>query len=73
LQEINMKMNDLVKKKDADLDKLLKEKRESFRSFRFGMTGTKTRNVKEGKALRVDVAQILTEINKRRKENSPNS
>ena len=61
-----MKMKDLIKKKDTDLEKLLKEKRESYKSFRFGITGTKTRNVKEGKELRRDVAHILTEINKRR-------
>lgn len=61
-----MKTADLEKKKGADLEKLLKEKRESYKSFRFGMSGTKTRNVKEGKALRKDTAQILTEINKRK-------
>jgi ribosomal protein L29 len=68
-----MKMQDLEKKKDADLKKLLKEKRETYKNFRFGMSGTKTRNVKEGKDLRKDTAQILTEINKRKQENSPNS
>jgi len=63
-----MEMKDLIKKKDADLEKLLKEKREEYKKFRFGMTGTKTRNVKGGKALRKDVSQILTEINKRKQE-----
>lgn len=61
-----MKVSDLNKKKDADLDKLLKEKREAFKSFRFDMTGTKTRNVKEGRALKKDIAQVLTVINRRR-------
>ncbi|MDP6119409.1 MAG: 50S ribosomal protein L29 [Candidatus Pacebacteria bacterium] len=61
-----MEMKNLIKKKDSDLAKLLKEKREGFKSFRFSITGTKTRNVKAGKALKKDIAQILTEINKRR-------
>ena len=63
-----MKYKDLEKKKNADLNKLLKEKRIGFKSFRFGMSGTKTRNVKEGMALRKDIAQLLTEINKRQHE-----
>ena len=63
-----MEMKDLIKKKDSDLHKLLKDKREAFKAFRFGMSGTKTRDVKEGKALRRDVAQVLTELNKRRIE-----
>jgi len=59
-------MSDLIKKKDSDLNKLLKDKREEHKSFRFDMTGTKTRNVKAGSGLKKDIAQILTEINKRK-------
>lgn len=54
-------MADLDGKSDTDLGKLLVEKRESLRAFRFGIAGTKTRNVKEGKNLRKEIAQILTE------------
>ena len=55
------KKPDLQKKNDADLNKDLIEKREALRSFRFGMSGSKTRNVKEGQNLRIEVARILTE------------
>jgi ribosomal protein L29 len=63
-----MKYSELEKKKELDLQKLLKDKREAYKSFRFGMSGTKTRNVKEGMGFRKDIARVLTEINKRRHE-----
>ncbi len=47
------------------LHKDLAEKRESIRAFRFKETGSHTRNVKEGKALRKDIARILTELRSR--------
>ena len=55
-----MKAKELTAKKDAELQELLKEKREALRVFRFGVAGSKTRNVKEGKNLRKDIARILT-------------
>lgn len=61
-------MNKLVKKSDADLQKELKEKRSELQRFRFGMTGSKTRNVKRGRDLRKEVAQILTELSRRHRE-----
>jgi ribosomal protein L29 len=51
-------------KTKEDLVKSLYEKREALRSFRFGEAGSKTRNVKEGNALRKEIARILTELNK---------
>lgn len=55
----------IQKKSDKDLNTDLKEKRESLREFRFGMTGSRTRNIKEGKQLKKDIARILTEQNQR--------
>jgi ribosomal protein L29 len=55
----------LTEKKDTDLTKLLKEKRETLRSFRFGITGSKTRNVKEGRDVKKSIARILTEVRSR--------
>ena len=52
-------------KSNKDLIKTLNEKREALRKFRFGISGSKTRNVKEGKNTRKEVAQILTELNAR--------
>ena len=50
---------------DADLAKLLAEKRKTLRLFRFGIAGSKAKNVKEGRNLKREIAQILTEINAR--------
>jgi ribosomal protein L29 len=48
------------KGKDAkELKKLLAEKNEALREFRFGMKGSRTRNTKEGSLLRKDIARIL--------------
>ncbi len=55
-----MKIKDLRKKSEADLLKLLKEKRESLSAFRFSLAGSKTKNVKEGRTTRKDIAQITT-------------
>lgn len=54
------------KKSDNDLEKTLKGKRKSLQQFRFGSSGSKVRNVKEGSTLRRDIARILTELNSRR-------
>ncbi len=58
-----MKMKDITTKTPADLAKLASEKREALRVFRFGTAGAKTKNVKEGRAIRKDVARILTALN----------
>ena len=52
---------------DTDLIKLLSEKREAGRVFRFGVSGSKVKNVKEGINLRKDTARILTELSLRAK------
>ena len=51
-------------KTKPDLIKALGEKREALRVLRFGTSGSKTRNVKEGLVLKKDVARIMTELNK---------
>ena len=53
-------------KSNKDLIKILNEKREDLRKFRFGISGSKTRNVKEGKNTRKKIARNLTELNARR-------
>lgn len=60
-------MTDFKKKSVKDLEKLLKEKREELRDFRFASAGSRTRNVREGRNTRKEVAQILTELNERNK------
>ena len=59
-----MKMATYSGKSKQDLLKTLGERRETLRKLRFGTTGSKTRNVKEGASIRKDVARIMTELNK---------
>ena len=56
---------DYSKKNDKDLDKLLVEAKEELRGFRFGIAGSKVRDVKTGKNLKKTIARILTEKNNR--------
>lgn len=58
-------MTDFHKKSDKDLHKLLRDKREALREFRFGSAGSRTRNVRQGRNMRKEVAQILTELKQR--------
>ena len=62
-----MKTKELTEKSDTDITKLLSEKRKMLRLFRFGIAGSKAKNVKEGRNLKREIAQILTEINARDK------
>lgn len=60
-------MQEIRKKSDGDLLKLLGEKREALRKFRFDVTGTRVRNVREGRGTRKEIARILTELSARAK------
>ncbi len=55
-------MKEFNTKTSAELAKLITEKREAIREFRFGSTGSKTKNVKLGRTLRKDIARIMTEL-----------
>jgi ribosomal protein L29 len=48
----------------SELKKLLEEKRAALESFRFTISGSKVKNVKESRNTRRDIARILTELNK---------
>lgn len=54
---------DIKNKTAEELKKLLSEKRLELKNFRFGTSGSKTKNVKEGANLRKDIARILTALN----------
>ena len=56
---------ELKEKKENELVKMLAEKREELRNFRFAIAGSKQKNVKQGKSSRKEIARILTEIKKR--------
>jgi ribosomal protein L29 len=61
-------MKDYQDKTHADLASLLAEKRAAHRTFRFGSTGGKAKNVKEGKSLKKDMARIMTSFSARKNE-----
>ncbi len=48
-----------------DLKKQIVDNRAALRVFRFGGAGSRTRNVREGRNLRKNIARVLTEIRKR--------
>ena len=51
---------------DVDLAKALREKREAFRAFRFAASGTKAKNVHDGRNMRKEIARVLTEMSTRK-------
>lgn len=59
-------MADITKHTLEDLHKEITEKREALRAFRFGSAGSRTRNTREGRNLRKDIARRLTEMNARK-------
>ena len=61
---IRMK-KEFSKKSKKELETALAEKRQALSSFRFAVSGSNTRNVKEGHALKKDIARILTVLNRK--------
>lgn len=55
-------MKEFKNKTENELKGILNEKRVALRNFRFGIAGSKVRNVKEGKGIKKDIARILTEL-----------
>jgi ribosomal protein L29 len=60
-------MKEYKEKTITDLAKLIAEKREAIRNFRFGGTGSKVKNVKLAATTRKEIARIMTELTIRRK------
>ena len=58
-------MKEFAKKTTKELQTLLSQKREAVRTFRFNVSGSNTRNVKEGSNTKKDIARILTLLNKK--------
>ena len=65
-----MSAKEIQKKDDKALVELVKEKREAIRDFRFQNTGSATRNVRQVRADKKEVARALTELNARKKAES---
>ena len=62
---------DFKKYSVEDLHKEIADKREALRAFRFGEAGSRTRNVREGRNHRKDIARMLTEMNARKIAQKP--
>lgn len=62
--------NNFSKYSIDDLQKEIVQKREALRSFRFGSAGSRSRNTREGRNLRKDIARLMTEVSTRRIANS---
>jgi ribosomal protein L29 len=60
-------MSEFKDKNEKDLVKTLLEKEEGLKNFRFGIAGSKVRNVREGRGLRKDIARIKTLLSMRSK------
>lgn len=60
-----MKKTDHKNRTPDDLRKEVSDKRNALRNFRFGGAGSRSRNVREGRNLRKEIAQILTELKRR--------
>lgn len=59
-----MKKKEIKGAADKDLKTMLTEKRKKLADFRFNIIGGKIKNVKEGRVLRKEIAQVLTELNR---------
>jgi len=57
-----MKKTDYKDWKDSDLEKEAVTKQEALRVFRFNESGSRTRNVRDGRNLRLEIARVLTEL-----------
>jgi ribosomal protein L29 len=55
-------MSDFTNKTQKELIKVLTEKKTSLQDFRLGNARSKTKNVKEGKTIRKDIARIMTAL-----------
>lgn len=63
-----MKFKDIQKKETADLSKELVAKKRALFEFHNSSSGAKSRNVKEAKNLKKDIARILTEKKNRNRK-----
>ncbi|HEY9583374.1 MAG TPA: 50S ribosomal protein L29 [Candidatus Paceibacterota bacterium] len=59
-------MKEYKNKNEKDLNKLISEKREVLRHFRFGSTGAKTKNVKLARTTKKEIARVMTELSLRK-------
>ncbi|TSC62288.1 MAG: hypothetical protein G01um101448_965 [Parcubacteria group bacterium Gr01-1014_48] len=61
-----MKTKDIAKADDTELAKLLRDARKLSTDFRFDVAGSKSRNTKEGRNAKKEIARMLTEMRSRK-------
>lgn len=52
--------SDIKNKTKADLEAIIKDKREALKNFRFGISGSRVKNVREARTTRKDIARAIT-------------
>ncbi|MCD6410674.1 50S ribosomal protein L29 [bacterium] len=62
-----MKTQDFRNKSEEELHSLLRQKRGALRQLRFDLVAGKVKNLREIRAVKKDIARILTVINEKRK------
>lgn len=55
-----MKPSEIRQKSKEELNKLLQDKREKLRQFRFDLASGKVKNIREIRMVKKDIARILT-------------
>ncbi len=55
-----MKKSDIKNKTKAELEATIKEKRDTLKNFRFSLSGSRVKNIKEARTTRKDVARAIT-------------
>lgn len=55
-----MKIQEIRRKSNNELQKTLKELREKLRQLRFDLSAGKVKNIREIRAIKKDIARILT-------------
>lgn len=63
-----MKAQELRNKSEEELHSLLQQEREKLRQLRFDLVAGKVKNIREIRAIKKDIARILTVINEKRRQ-----
>lgn len=66
-----MDIKEIKKKKEGDLHKLLADSREKLRDLRFKDSSKQLKNVREIRAVRKTIAQILSLFNNKKENSKP--
>jgi len=63
-----MELKELRKKSISELNKIIAQQREKLRASRFSVSAKQLKNIRTVREIKKSIAQILTVMNKKRKE-----